>query len=80
MNVARGATQNVKIVLAGPNKSAHWTVESGNSGMAQAAQTATGATISGVAAGTARVYVRAPARGFPNGEAVDSLTVNVTGP
>jgi len=78
VSVARGASSNVKIVLAGPNKSASWTVTSGNTAVATATQTETGATVAGVAAGTARVYVRASAPGFPGDEAVDSLTVNVT--
>jgi hypothetical protein len=78
VTVARGASSPVKIVLAGPNKTATWTVTSGNAGVATVAETATGATVTGVAAGTARVYVRAPAKCFPGGEAVDSLTVTVT--
>ena len=78
VSVKAGATSAVKIVLAGPNKDASWTVSSGNTGVANATQTATGADIQGVAAGTTKVYVRAPAKGFDNDEAVDSLTVNVT--
>ena len=78
VTVARGASSNVKIVLAGPNKSANWSVSSGNDGVATVTETETGATVTGVAGGTTRVYVRAAAKGFPNDEAVDSLTVNVT--
>jgi len=78
VSVKAGATQAVKIVLAGPNKSASWIVSSGNTAVANATQTSTGADIQGVAAGTTRVYVRAPAEGFTHNEAVDSLTVNVT--
>src|SRR5215213_9511244 len=78
VSVKAGATQNVKIVLAGPNKDAGWSVTSGNTAVAGATQTETGASIQGVAAGTTRVYVRASAPGFDNDEAVDSLTVNVT--
>lgn len=78
VSVKQGATANVKIVLAGPNKSVRWTVSSGNTGIMTVAQTSTGATVTGVAAGTTRLYVRAPARGFPNDESRDSVTVTVT--
>jgi len=80
LTVARGATSNVKIVLSGPNKSADWRVESGNTGVATVTQTETGAAVTGVAAGTTRVYIRARAEGFPGGQAADSLTVRVTAP
>jgi hypothetical protein len=76
INLARGASASVKIVLAGPNKSESWTVESGNPGVAAIAQTGTGATVSGVAAGTTRLYVVARTEGF--GEVRDSATVNIT--
>lgn len=78
MSVKAGATSNVAITLAGPNKDASWTVTSGNTGVANATQTAAGATIQGVAAGSTKVYVRASAKGFPGDAALDSLTVNVT--
>jgi hypothetical protein len=78
VNVAVGTSQTVKIVLSGPNKQASWTVATGNAAVAQATQTDAGATIAGVAAGQTKVYVRAPAKGFPDDQATDSLTVNVT--
>jgi hypothetical protein len=76
VTVARGASLSVKIVLAGPNKDESWTVESGNAGVATVAQTATGATVTGVAAGTTRLYVVSRTEGF--GTVRDSATVNVT--
>jgi hypothetical protein len=77
-SVGVGKTQTVKIVLSGPNKAASWTLTTADASVAQATQTETGATIQGVAAGTTRVYVRAPAKGFPNDQATDSMTVTVT--
>jgi hypothetical protein len=76
LSVARGATAPVKIVLAGPNKSETWTVESGNPGVATVAQTETGATVTGAGAGTTRLYVVVRTSGF--GEVRDSATINVT--
>lgn len=75
VNVAPGATLPVKIVLAGPNKSEDWTVETGNAAIATVTQTETGATVSGVAAGTTRLYVVSRTEGF--GTVRDSATVNV---
>ena len=76
LTVARGASAPVKIVLAGPNKSESWTVESGNAAVATVAQTATGATVTGAAAGTAKLYVVVNTAGF--GTVKDSATVTVT--
>jgi len=76
VNVAQGASVPVKIVLAGPNKSESWTVETGDAGVATVAQTESGATVTGVAAGTTRLYVVTRTSGF--GTVRDSATVNVT--
>jgi hypothetical protein len=76
MSVARGASLPVKIVLAGPNKEESWTVESGNASVATVAQTETGATVTGVAAGTTKLYVVVSTEGF--GTVRDSATVTVT--
>lgn len=75
MSVARGASLPVKIVLAGPNKEDGWTVETANPGIATVTQTETGATVSGVAAGTTRLYVVARTSGF--GTVRDSATITV---
>jgi hypothetical protein len=75
VTVAPGASIPVKIVLAGPNKEESWTVESGNAGVATVAQTETGATVSGVTAGTTRLYVVSRTEGF--GTVRDSATVTV---
>jgi hypothetical protein len=76
LNVARGTTAPVKVVLAGPNKEDSWTVESGNAGIATVTRTETGASVTGVAAGTTRLYVVSQTEGF--GTVRDSATVNVT--
>lgn len=76
VNVARNANVQVKIVLAGPNKDETWTVESGNAGVATVTQTATGATVTGVAAGSTRLYVVTNTGSF--GTVRDSALVNVT--
>jgi len=75
VNVARGATVPVKIVLSGPNKSATWTVESGNPAVATITRTETGASVVGAGAGSTRLYVVSHAEGF--GTVRDSATVNV---
>lgn len=76
VSVARGGTTPVKIVLAGPNKEDGWTVESGNAAVATVARTETGATVTGVSAGTTRLYVVVSTEGF--GTVRDSATVTVT--
>ena len=76
MTVARGAALPVKIVLSGPNKDESWTVESGNAAVATVAQTETGATVTGVGAGSTKLYVVVRTEGF--GTVRDSATVNVT--
>lgn len=75
VNVARGATVPVKIVLAGPNKSESWTVESGNPSVATVVQTETGASVSGASAGSTKLYVVTRTEAF--GTVRDSATINV---
>lgn len=78
VTLAPGASQAVKIVLAGPNKSESWTVESGDAGIAAVAQTATGATVTAGALGTTKMYVVVNTEGF--GEVRDSATITVRNP
>ena len=76
VTVAKGANVPVKIVLSGPNKSETWTVETGDPSVATAAQTATGATVTGAGAGTTKMYVVVHTKGF--GTVKDSASVTVT--
>jgi hypothetical protein len=76
LTIAKGANLPVKIVLSGPNKSETWTVESGSTSVATVAQTATGATVTGVGAGTTKLYVVVNTKGF--GTVKDSASVTVT--
>ncbi|HEX8906647.1 MAG TPA: hypothetical protein VF771_17485, partial [Longimicrobiaceae bacterium] len=69
-------TRDVKIVLSGPNKEESWSVETGSPAVATVVQTATGATVTAVAAGTTQMYVVVNTAGF--GTVRDSASVTVT--